>query len=217
MSEFGRISPRVRHKMTAELKKQGISNKLVIDALNKVKRHIFVDEALRHKAYDNTALPITNNQTISQPYVVALMTEALLGKAKKLDKVLEIGTGSGYQAAILSQVCNKVYSVERIKVLIEKAKQALAVSKIDNVEILHGDGYLGWHKMQPFDSIIVTAAAKGVPTSLFDQLKVGGRIVIPVENKDSYQDLLLVIKTEDDYEYQVIEKVRFVPMLTGIS
>ena len=217
MSEFGRISPRVRHKMTAELKKQGICNKLVIDALNKVKRHIFVEEALQHKAYDNTALPITNNQTISQPYVVALMTEALLGEQKKLDRVLEIGTGSGYQAAILSQVCKKVYSVERIKALIEKAKEALAASKINNVEILHGDGHLGWHKMQPFDGIIVTAAAKGVPTSLFDQLKVGGRIVIPVQNNDSCQDLLLVTKTKADYEYQVIEKVRFVPMLPGKS
>jgi len=195
------------------LRDQGVVNDEVLNAIIETPRHIFIDEALSHRAYEDTALPIGYNQTISQPYIVARMTE-LLVQDRTLDKVLEVGTGSGYQTAILAQLVDQVCSVERIRPLQERARQRLQRLKLHNVMLRHTDGGMGWPDKAPFDGILVTAAPKEVPEELLAQLAVGGRLVIPVGEEE--QTLKRITRTgENDYTTEVMETVRFVPLLSG--
>lgn len=214
MNETGHISSRARENLIRILKKQGIKSLSVLQAIKNTPRHKFIEEALRHRAYDNDALPIGNSQTISQPYIVARMTEALLAGGQ-VKKVLEVGTGSGYQAAVLSRLVEKIYSIERISKMSPIAGQRLADIGIKNVQLKHGDGNKGWVEHAPFDAILVTAASVGVPTKLYEQLIMGGRMIIPIGAESDVQDLVEVLKTEEGHKYKFIEKVRFVPMRAG--
>jgi len=207
-------SARTRERMISRLMEQGITNLDVIDVLRRTPRHIFLDEALSHRAYEDTALPIGHGQTLSQPYIVARMTEALLQDGP-LKKVLEIGTGSGFQTAVLAQLVGSVYSVERIRALQEKARQRLQALKLYNVRLRHTDGGMGWPEEAGFDGIIATAAPLGVPKALMEQLAVGGRLIIPVGGGE-VQDLVLMTRTDTGFDKKVLEKVRFVPMLGGV-
>ncbi|MDF3194503.1 MULTISPECIES: protein-L-isoaspartate(D-aspartate) O-methyltransferase [Pseudomonas] len=206
-------SQRTRERLIQRLYEEGLSNAHVLEAIRRTPRHLFVDEALAHRAYEDTALPIGNNQTISQPYMVARMSELLLA-AGPLDKVLEIGTGSGYQTAILAQLVERVFSVERIQSLQEKAKERLTQLNLRNVVFRWGDGWEGWNALGPYNGIIVTAAAANVPQALLDQLAPGGRLVIPVGAGD-VQELLLIVREEDGFSRHVLDAVRFVPLLNG--
>jgi len=210
---IGMTSQRTRERLIQRLYEEGLSNAHVLEAIRRTPRHLFVDEALAHRAYEDTALPIGNNQTISQPYMVARMSELLLA-AGPLDKVLEIGTGSGYQTAILAQLVERVFSVERIQSLQEKAKERLAQLNLRNVVFRWGDGWEGWNALGPYNGIIVTAAAANVPQALLDQLALGGRLVIPVGAGD-VQELLLIVREEDGFSRHVLDAVRFVPLLNG--
>lgn len=211
----GMTSPRTRERMVGRLMEQGISSLEVLDAVRRTPRHIFLDEALAHRAYEDTSLPIGHGQTLSQPYIVARMTEVLLGGGP-LKKVLEIGTGSGYQTAVLGLLVGTVYSVERIRPLQDKARQRLAALRLYNVRLRHTDGVLGWPDEEGgFDGIIATAAPLGVPKALMEQLAVGGRLVIPVGGGED-QDLMLITRTSSGFEQKKLEKVRFVPMLGGV-
>jgi protein-L-isoaspartate(D-aspartate) O-methyltransferase len=210
---IGMTSQRTRERLIQRLYEEGLSNAHVLETIRRTPRHLFVDEALAHRAYEDTALPIGNNQTISQPYMVARMSELLLA-AGPLDKVLEIGTGSGYQTAILAQLVERVFSVERIQGLQEKAKERLTELSLRNVVFRWGDGWEGWNALGPYNGIIVTAAAANVPQALLDQLAMGGRLVIPVGAGD-VQELLLIIREEDGYSRHVLDAVRFVPLLNG--
>ncbi len=207
-------SLRTRRRLVSRLREQGIENETVLGLLEQTPRHLFIDQALAHKAYEDTALPIGQNQTISQPFIVALMTQLALEGEKPVKKVLEVGTGCGYQAAVLSQLVSWVFSVERIATLQEKAKRLLPDLGYRNVSYLNGDGFKGWPSNQPFDAILVTAAPPTVPQALLDQLNVGGRLVIPVGGSDS-QNLRIITRTEYDYSEQIREAVKFVPMLNG--
>lgn len=198
-----------------ELQALGIHDAKVLQALKKIPRDFFVLDEYRLEAYVDIALPIEHRQTISQPYIVARMTEAL-HLSKSTDKVLEIGTGSGYQTAILAELAKEVYSVERIRALYEDAKKRLQKLNFTNVKFHYGDGYLGWEEYAPYDAIIVTAATLRLPGTLLDQLKIGGRMVIPVGDFFN-QKLLLVIKTSQGTERQVLDPVRFVPLLHGLE
>lgn len=210
---IGMTSQRTRERLIQRLYEEGLSNAHVLETIRRTPRHLFVDEALAHRAYEDTALPIGNNQTISQPYMVARMSELLLA-AGPLDKVLEIGTGSGYQTAILAQLVERVFSVERIQGLQDKAKERLAELNLRNVVFRWGDGWEGWNALGPYNGIIVTAAASNVPQALLDQLALGGRLVIPVGAGD-VQELLLIIREEDGFSRHVLDAVRFVPLLNG--
>lgn len=210
---IGMTSQRTRERLIQRLYEEGLSNAHVLETIRRTPRHLFVDEALAHRAYEDTALPIGNNQTISQPYMVARMSELLLA-AGPLDKVLEIGTGSGYQTAILAQLVERVFSDERIQGLQEKAKDRLAQLNLRNVEFRWGDGWEGWNALGPYNGIIVTAAAANVPQALLDQLAPGGRLVIPVGAGD-VQELLLIVREEDGFSRHVLDAVRFVPLLNG--
>ncbi len=210
---IGMTSQRTRERLIQRLYEEGLSNAHVLEAIRRTPRHLFVDEALAHRAYEDTALPIGHNQTISQPYMVARMTELLLA-AGPLDKVLEVGTGSGYQTAILAQLVERVFSVERIQVLQDKAKERLAVLNLRNVVFRWGDGWEGWSALAPYNGIIVTAAAAEVPQALLDQLAPGGRLVIPVGAGD-VQQLMLIIREEQGFARHVLDAVRFVPLLNG--
>jgi len=210
---IGMTSQRTRERMVQRLYEEGLSNAQVLEVIRSTPRHLFVDEALSHRAYEDTALPIGQNQTISQPYIVGRMTELLLA-AGPLDKVMEIGTGSGYQTAVLAQLVERVFSVERIQTLQEKAKAKLQVLNIRNVVYRWGDGWQGWNAMGPYNGILVTAGASDVPQALLDQLAIGGRMVIPV-GIDGAQQLLLIVRTETGYTREVLDAVRFVPLLTG--
>lgn len=210
----GMTSSRTRERMIIRLMEQGITDLSVIDIMRRTPRHIFLDEALAHRAYEDTSLPIGHGQTLSQPYIVARMTEVLLADGP-LNKVLEIGTGSGYQTAILAQLCGQVFSVERIKALQEKARTRLQLLKLHNVSLRHTDGGMGWPEKAGFDGIIACAAPLGIPRSLIEQLSEGGRLVIPVGGGE-VQDLLLITRRGDSHETRVLEKVRFVPMLGGV-
>ncbi|WP_167492555.1 protein-L-isoaspartate(D-aspartate) O-methyltransferase [Pseudomonas leptonychotis] len=206
-------SQRTRERLIQRLYEEGLSNAHVLEAIRRTPRHLFVDEALAHRAYEDTALPIGNNQTISQPYMVARMSELLLA-AGPLDKVLEIGTGSGYQTAILAQLVERVFSVERIQNLQDKAKERLVQLNLRNVVFRWGDGWEGWNALGPYNGIIVTAAAANVPQALLDQLAPGGRLVIPVGAGD-VQELMLIVREEDGFSRHVLDAVRFVPLLNG--
>jgi protein-L-isoaspartate(D-aspartate) O-methyltransferase len=176
-------------------------------------RHIFIDEALAHRAYENNSLPIGFNQTISQPYIVAKMTEQLLNGGD-LKRVLEVGTGSGYQSAILAPFVDQIYSVERIRPLQEKARERFQQLRLRNIQLRHADGGMGWPEKGPFDGIICAAAPEEIPVELMEQLAIGGRLVIPVGGR--CQELRLVVRQgEDDYQHQTLEGVKFVPMLSG--
>ncbi|MEK7849898.1 MAG: protein-L-isoaspartate(D-aspartate) O-methyltransferase [Candidatus Omnitrophota bacterium] len=201
-----------RDMVTNQIRGRGVSDGKVLQAMLKVKRHLFLPEGARRHAYEDSALPIEKNQTISQPYIVALMTE--LAGLKPEYKVLEIGTGSGYQAAVLAELVKKVYTIEIIPELAEQAKERLKKLGYENIEIIVGDGYKGWPQEEPFDAIIVTAAAREVPQELLKQLKPGGRLVIPIGN--FYQELYCITKKEDGtFEQKNIIPVRFVPMVKG--
>jgi protein-L-isoaspartate(D-aspartate) O-methyltransferase len=212
---IGMTSRRTRERMISRLMEQGIRNKQVLAAMADTPRHIFVDEALESRAYEDNSLPIGHNQTISQPYIVARMTELLLEKGP-LDKVLEIGGGSGYQTAILSKLVNQLYSVERIEPLLKKAKDLLWELDIKTVGFKHSDGTWGWPEQAPFDAILVAAAPLEIPVALLQQLTIGGILVIPVGREGS-QTLHRITKFENRYEDELIEPVTFVPFLAGIS
>lgn len=214
LTGIGMTSQRTRNRLLTRLREQGIKNELVLDVMGSTPRHIFIDEALAHRAYEDTALPIGNNQTISQPFIVAKMTEELLA-AGPLNNVLEIGTGSGYQTAILSQLVKQVHSVERIKPLQDKAKERLRLLKLNNVKLKVADGGMGWPSEGPFDGIIVTAAPAHIPQDLIDQLAEGGRMVIPV-GTDS-QDLRLITKEDGETIEKSLVPVFFVPLLNGVK
>lgn len=211
---IGMTSQRTRDRLVSRLRGAGISDERVLAAIGDVPRHIFVDEALAHRAYEDTALPIGHGQTISQPYIVALMTQTLLNVPR--ERVLEIGTGSGYQAAVLAHLVKRVYTVERIGALIDRAKARFRALKLRNVYVKYDDGNLGWPEQAPLDGIIVTAAARSVPETLIDQLAVGGRMVIPVGDDDT-QELRVIDRTEEGVREERIEFVRFVPLLRGVQ
>jgi protein-L-isoaspartate(D-aspartate) O-methyltransferase len=210
----GMTSSRTRDRMVNRLMEQGIRNLNVIEVMRATPRHIFLDEALAHRAYEDTALPIGHSQTLSQPYIVARMTEALLADGP-LQKVLEIGTGSGYQTAVLAQLVGQVFSVERIKALQDQARTRLGLLKLHNVRLRHTDGGMGWPEEAGFDGIIATAAPLGVPNALIAQLSEGGRLIIPIGGGE-VQDLLQITRRGDTHETKVLEQVRFVPMLPGV-
>ena len=194
--------------VSAQIEHRGVTDTRVLSAMQEVPRHLFVPEPLREQAYDDSPLPIGEGQTISQPYIVALMTSLL--ELRPGDRVLEIGTGSGYQAAVLSRLAKQVYSMEILPALAEQARHNLADAGCKNVNVRVGDGYKGWPEEAPFDAVIVTAAPEQVPQPLIDQLRVGGRMVIPVGNY--FQNLLLITKTAEGVERRTILPVRFVPM-----
>lgn len=196
-----------------QLMQQGIGDERVLKAMSEVPREKFIDEAMSHKAYDNTALPIGLGQTISQPYMVARMTELL--RVGPESKVLEIGTGSGYQTAVLAHLVQHVFSVERIKSLQWQAKRRLKQLDLHNVSTRHGDGWQGWASRGPFDAIIVTAAPPEIPEALLSQLADGGRLVLPVGEFDKTQQLRCVQRRGNDFSVESIEPVRFVPLVQG--
>lgn len=212
---IGMTSRRTRERMVERLQAQGILNSKVLEAMAKVPRHLFVDEALASRAYEDTALPIGFGQTISQPYTVARMTELAIGQ-RRPDKVLEVGTGSGYQTAILAQLAGTVYTVERIAALQKKARFRLYGLKIYNVKYAHSDGGWGWPKHAPYDAIVVTAAAWEIPDPLLRQLGPGGVLVIPVR-QGAVQILKRVTRTDTGCTVEDIERVKFVPLLGGIG
>ncbi len=211
---IGMTSLRTRERMINRLMEQGIRSNKILDVIRNTPRHIFMDEALASRAYEDTALPIGYNQTISQPYIVAKMTELLLASSGRLAKVLEIGTGCGYQTAILAQLVDHVYSVERIAPLQKKAKDRLWDLKLKNVSYLHSDGGWGWQDHAPYDGILVAAAPPEIPEMLMQQMAVGGVMVIPI-GKGSSQQLQKVTRTESGYEVEGLEPVVFVPFLSG--
>lgn len=192
---------------------EGVTNNSVLQAIAATPRELFLPDALHHKAYQNTALPIGQGQTISQPYIVARMTELLLESLTSHQTILEIGTGSGYQTAILAQLFSKVFSVERIKALQFQAKRRMNQLDLHNVSMKHGDGWKGWANKGPFDGIIVTAAASHMPTELYQQLNEGGMLVIPVGTDE--QKLHCVVRNGDEFTSTIVESVRFVPLVAG--
>jgi protein-L-isoaspartate(D-aspartate) O-methyltransferase len=194
------------------LKREGVEDTLVLNAIANVPRHMFIDDVLKHKAYENTALPIGQGQTISQPYIVARMTE-LLRLAGVREKVLEIGTGSGYQTAVLAKTFTKIYSVERIKALQWQAKRRLHQLDLYNVSMKHGDGWQGWQSQAPFDGIIVTAAAAKMPQELLSQLADGGVLLAPIGEQE--QKLVMIIRKGGEFSEHVIAPVKFVPLVPG--
>lgn len=212
-SGIGMTSARTRERLVQRLKDNGIRDQRVLDRIRETPRHLFVDEALETRAYEDTALPIGNGQTISQPWVVARMTEALLAGGT-LDKVLEVGTGCGYQTTVLSPLVGKVYTVERINALLVNARRRFRELGLRNVRAKHSDGSWGWPEHGPFDGIIVTAAPEEIPAGLLEQLADGGRMIIPVGPGGS-QELTMVERKGQVFETSVIDHVTFVPLLGG--
>jgi len=210
---IGMTSARTRDRLVQRLKDQGIRSRDVIEQIRNVPRHLFVDEALASRAYEDTALPIGLGQTISQPFVVARMTEALLADFTG-ESVLEIGTGCGYQTTVLSPLVKKIYTVERIPELLKKTKQRLRDLDIYNVQFRPGDGWEGWNKYAPYDGIIVTAAAPEIPEKLLAQLAPGGRLIIPL-GPQGRQELTMVIQTGDHFDQLSLGAVSFVPLVAG--
>ncbi|MGH8321520.1 MAG: protein-L-isoaspartate(D-aspartate) O-methyltransferase [Gammaproteobacteria bacterium] len=213
---MGMTSARTRERLMLRLKEQGIRNAAVLDLIRSSPRHLFVDEALASRAYEDTALPIGFGQTISQPYIVARMTEALIEDGIP-DTVLEVGTGCGYQTLILAKLVERVYSVERLALLQQRARQTLSRLKLRNVRFRHADGGWGWPKHAPYDGILVTAAPEDVPPALLEQLAVGGRMVIPVGGQDGQELLLVTRQDEKKYARKVLDRVSFVPLIEGLE
>ena len=211
---IGMTSQRTRDRLITRLEEKGIKNVRVLEAMRMTPRHLFVDEALASRAYEDTALPIGHKQTISQPYVVARMTEAIL-KDGIPEKVLEVGTGSGYQAAILAAIVKEVYTVERIEPLYQQARRRAMEMGLRNIRFKLSDGSWGWESYAPFDAIVVTAAPKEIPQALIDQLDVNGRLVIPVGKTSEVQDLLLLHKTSEGLKQVRLDLVSFVPLIQG--
>ena len=210
---IGMTSQRTRERLVQRLREQGIGSQAVLDVIRNTPRHMFVDEALAQRAYEDSSLPIGYSQTLSQPWVVARMTELLLEEGP-LDKVLEVGTGSGYQTAVLAQLVGQVCSIERIKPLQNKARERLRKLRLKNVNLRHADGGMGWPQQAPFDGIISTAAPEEIPQELMDQLAVGGRLVIPVGVNE--QHLQVVTRTPTGFDTVSYDPVRFVPLRQGL-
>ena len=209
---IGMTSLRTRERLVQRLAEQGIRSVAVLEALRSTPRHLFLDEALAHRAYEDTALPIGWNQTLSQPYIVARMTELALAGGNA-GRVLEIGSGSGYQSAVLAQLFDEVFAVERIKGLLDRSRKRLRELRLRNVQLRLADGLGGWADKGPFDVIIGAAAPEQLPNQLLAQLAPGGRLIMPVG--DQQQHLVLVTQVEGEWTTEVIEPVRFVPMLPG--
>ena len=215
LAGIGMTSARTRDRLVQRLREQGIANLAVLDRVRNVPRHIFVDEALGSRAYEDTALPIGFGQTISQPYIVARMTEALL-EAGVPDNVLEVGTGCGYQTAILAPLVARVYTIERIEPLLARARLRLKELGIRNVRFRHGDGTLGWKAHAPFDGILVAAAPLTVPEALIRQLRIGGRLIVPV-GPEGEQELVRFTRREQRLERESLGSVAFVPLVGGMT
>ena len=212
---IGMTSQRTRERLIQRLRDEGIRDHRVLDRIRNTPRHLFVDEALASRAYEDTALPIGKGQTISQPYIVARMTDVLL-EGGPLENILEVGTGSGYQTAVLAPLVRRIYTTERIQVLLDQARRRFLSLKIRNVITKHVDGGLGLPEYAPFDGIIVTAAPQGIPLALVEQLRPGGRMVLPIGERDE-QVLVRVTRTAEGYEHEMLERVSFVPLLGGVS
>jgi protein-L-isoaspartate(D-aspartate) O-methyltransferase len=215
MAGIGMTSARTRDRLVQRLRDQGITNLAVLDRVRNVPRHIFVDEALGSRAYEDTALPIGFGQTISQPYIVARMTEALL-QAGPADNVLEVGTGCGYQSAVLAPLVARLNTIERIAPLLTRARERLKELGIRNIRFRHGDGSLGWKSHAPYDGILVAAAPLTVPDALIKQLKLGGRLIVPI-GAEGEQQLVRFTRREQRVERDVLGPVAFVPLLGGIT
>jgi protein-L-isoaspartate(D-aspartate) O-methyltransferase len=209
---IGMTSQRTRDRMIARLREKGVADEQVLGAMSVVPRHLFVEEALASRAYEDTALPIGFEQTISQPFTVARMIE-VARNGRDLGRVLEVGTGCGYAAAVLARIAKEVYSIERLAPLLEKARANLRPLRISNLRLSHGDGYKGLPEVAPFDAIVVAAAAPEVPQALKTQLAVGGRMVLPLGV--SSQQLILVERTQFGFNESSLDAVRFVPMRMG--
>ena len=211
---IGMTSQRTRERLIQRLMDQGITRFEVLEAIRSVPRHLFVDEALAHRSYEDTALPIGYGQTLSQPYVVAKMSELALAQGRPR-KVLELGSGSGYQTAILASLVDEICAIERIKPLLERARKQLRALRVRNVRLRHGDGLDGWASEAPFDLILGAAAPEHLPTQLLEQLAPGGRLILPVGGER--QQLMMVTATPEGFVEEVIEAVNFVPMVRGVS
>lgn len=215
-SGIGMTSQRTRMRMVERLRSLGIRDEVVLGVMGEVPRHIFVDEALASRAYEDMSLPLGFGQTISSPYTVARMVELLRNGGGTLDKLLEIGTGCGYQAAVLSRLAREVYSMERLAPLLIKARRHLRDAKAHNVRVRNADGQLGLPEHAPFDGIVVAAAANHVPQALLDQLAVGGKIIIPLTHQGK-QSLHVIERTAQGYADRKVEEAKFVPLLPGVA
>ena len=214
-SGIGMTSQRTRLRMIERLRGQGIRDAVVLAAMAEVPRHVFVDEALASRAYEDNALPLGFGQTISSPHTVARMSE-LARNGRTLDKVLEIGTGCGYQTAVLARLARQVYSMERIAALVRKVRRNLREAGVANVHLRHGDGHVGMPEVAPFDAIVIAAAASSTPKALVEQLNVGGRMILPMERKGA-QYLYLIERTDRGVVERRMDPVVFVPLLPGIG
>jgi len=213
LNGIGMTSARTRERLVQRLKDNGIRNPVVLDRIRSVPRHVFVDEALASRAYEDVALPIGFGQTISQPWIVARMTEALL-EGGPLSNVLEIGTGCGYQTAVLAPLVGKLYSIERVGPLLERARERLKQLEVRNVRFRHGDGAQGWPVHAPYDGMLVAAAPHAVPEVLLDQLAPGGRLVVPI-GAEGEQELVRITREEDRLKRERLGAVAFVPLIQG--
>ena len=213
LSGVGMTSQRTRNRLIDRLREQGIEDEIILNIIGTLPRHLFVDEALAHRAYEDTALPIGFNQTISQPYIVARMTELLLSKGS-ISSVLEVGTGSGYQASVLAKLVDTVYTVERILGMLERAALRFDMLGLRNIHYKHSDGVMGWAQRGPFEGIIMTASPTHIPEALIEQLVIGGRMVLPL-GAGGLQDLVVVTRTKSKFEVEVVERVNFVPLVSG--
>lgn len=214
-SGIGLTSQRARNRLVDQLREMGISSEQVLDLMRTTPRHLFVDEALASRAYENNALPIGFGQTISQPFIVAAMTEILLTTGP-LTKVLEIGAGCGYQTVVVARLARHVYSIERIAALANRLRERLHELRVTNVRVRHGDGRNGWTLHAPFDAILIAAAASTVPSELLEQLAIGGRLVMPI-GIPGEQTLTLVRKTAEGVTTEALQKVSFVPLIDGVG
>jgi len=214
LAGIGMTSQRTRERLVERLRERGIRDAAVLQVMRSTPRHLFLDEAMAHRAYEDTALPIGYQQTLSQPYVVARMTELLLAGGP-LGRVLEIGSGSGYQTAILAQLVGDVFAIERIKPLLDASRRRLRALRLRNVRFRHADGGLGWPELAPFDGILGAAAPADVPADLLDQLAPDGRLVIPVGAEA--QHLQVITRTPVGFETEVVDAVRFVPLRPGVQ
>ncbi len=213
---IGMTSARTRDRLLAKLQRHGIDNPAVLEAMRSVPRHLFVDEALASRAYENTVLPIGHGQTISQPYIVALMTQVLIGDRAPLEKVLEIGSGCGYQTAVLAPFARHVYSIERVGPLVQRARKNIRALGIHNVSMRHSDGSVGWPSQAPFQGILIAAAPADVPQKLLAQLDDGARLIMPT-GAAGRQELISIRRAGNDFVRESLIPVSFVPMLTGME